>query len=221
MGNFYSTSKNHHKQLSQDEDEFILLPDETPPQVPRRIVLIFDLDGTLEDRMFLRKHSPFAPSTVINERYKLYPRPNVNKLLDFCMNHQQIDVAVWGNIVPWNLEPIVEFLFPEQSATRKHKNLKFIWSRDHCDTSGRKSYESLKNHYPKLAVKDILLIDDNPRTISDNLQPNTIFVPRYRILEDPDRKDKVLDTLLHIFESLDFKTKDARELAIMVNKKLT
>jgi hypothetical protein len=215
MGNFFtaaaSTSiNNNHKQLRSEDDDFVVLP--------RRIVLIFDLDGTLADRMFLRKHTPFAPSTVINGRYKLYPRPGVKKLLDFCMNHRNLDVAVWGNIVPWNLEPIAKFLFPEQSATRKYSDLRFVWSRDQCDRAGRKNLTTLKQ-LAELSPRDVLIVDDNPATIQDDLMPNAILVPRYRVTEQQ-QQDDTMERLLDALQKLDFETKDARELAIMVNKKL-
>lgn len=219
MGNLLSFSSTPHKQLSQQQqqdDDFVLLPD---CRSRRRLLLIFDIDGTLSDRIFLRKHAPFAPSTVINDRYKLYPRPDVNRFLDFCMNHPNLDVAVWGNIVPWNLEPIVQFLFPEQSATRKYQNLKFIWSRDQCDSSGRKSFDILKqNGYDDLT--QVLLIDDSEQGVADNLKDNTVFIPRYRIMNDIERNDNVLQRLQSIFSELDFTNRDARELAIMIRKKL-
>lgn len=181
------------------DDDFVLLNDTND----NKLLVILDIDGTLIDRKFIKskKNAKFIPNTIINNRYKLYLRPGATRFLDYLLTNPNIEVAVWANIVSWNLDEIVRFLFPLHSPTRSFSKLKFIWNSDRFQDNIR----DLSN----FDKSKTLIIDHRITTVNGE---NLFQIPRFRVEHKDD--DQVLSmlqhTLQHTFEHTD--NVDARVL---------
>lgn len=127
-------------------------------------LLIFDLDETLihSTEVELNNKCDFRVG-----RYYTYKRPNVEKLLLYCL--KTFDVAVWSSATELYTKTVVQNIFHEVDK------LCFIWSRDKC--TYRVDLESdefiwIKNlkKVKKLGfdLDKVIVVDDSPEKLLFN-----------------------------------------------------
>lgn len=114
---------------------------------PFKILVVFDLNGTLITRLNAKEYRVFkkansiAPDFTVNKS-KVFKRPHWDKFLEALMKLPHIEVAVWTSAQPNNAVPLTEKLFG------KYVNrLQFILDRSHCEDApmGVKVDTAVKN----------------------------------------------------------------------------
>lgn len=127
-------------------------------------LIIFDLDETLihSTEVELNHKCDFRVG-----KYFTYKRPNVEKLLSYCINRFMI--AVWSSATELYTKSVVQHIFPEVDK------LCFVWSRDKC--TYRVDLESdefiwIKNlkKVKKLGfdLDKVIVVDDSPEKLMFN-----------------------------------------------------
>eukprot|EP00743_Colponemidia_sp_Colp-15_P010884 GILK01012055.1.p1 GENE.GILK01012055.1~~GILK01012055.1.p1 ORF type:complete len:266 (-),score=23.88 GILK01012055.1:170-943(-) len=168
-----------------------------------KILLIFDLNGTLLERLAGKAANPKPAHKLINKR-KVWLRPGLNALWNFVFEEDQargqFDVAVWSSAMTQNTQPMIDFVF---GVHREH--LLFDYHREHTvpDRSRHaKTYATLKDlqsvwaKYPQYGPTNTVLIDDSPSKAAK--QPNNhILVPEfaYESLQEAFESDPTLENL--------------------------
>lgn len=165
-------------------------------------LIIFDLDETL----IHSTESEFGDKCDFRVgKYYTYKRPNIEKLLSYCM--KIFNIAVWSSATELYTKAVVEQIFPEVDK------LCFIWSRDKC--AYRVDLESgefiwIKNlkKVKKLGfdLDKVIVVDDSPEKLMFNYG-NLLRV-------NPFYGDKNDNELLYLMKYLSFLEKKPNVRAI-------
>lgn len=126
-----------------------------------RKLLIFDLDETLvhavSEPLEYDYHFEVGP-------YKVYLRPHVKQLLDYCS--QNFDIAVWSSSSEKYVESVVENVFGEKYP------LKFSWAVNRCvqkPDPSTNNYVYIKDlrkvRSQGYLTEQILIVDDSPEKV--------------------------------------------------------
>lgn len=140
-----------------------------------RLLVIFDLNGVLVDRVYQKGRLEDADARV--GRFWLYVRPGFRELRDW-LQRAEVDVAIWSSMTEPNVRAIAEYLFADAVP------LRFLWNQSHCDAEPDPNAQPKPDGYVKpLFVKDLrhvwdafpqyhadntLLIDDTPEKSKRN-----------------------------------------------------
>ena len=155
-------------------------------------LIIFDLDETLihSTESELEDKYDFRIG-----KYFTYKRPNVEKLLSYCI--KIFNIAVWSSATELYTKEVVQQIFPEVDK------LCFVWSRNKCtyridlDTNEFIWIKNLKK-VKKLGfdLDRVIAVDDSPEKLSVNYG-NLLRV-------DPFYGDKHDNELIYLMKYLSF-----------------
>eukprot|EP00808_Paulinella_micropora_P013111 g76617.t1 len=160
-----------------------------PPRARHKILLLFDLNGTLTSLSEVRKKKG------VRTRPGCQFLPTLQKTGRFLL-------AVWSSAVKHNVEKMCAQLYREHGV-----RFDFLLHRDHCQhlpfgTKGkhwdtRKPLAKLFLRAPGLAKT--LLIDDDPEKVSAEERANLINIQKWGVEELPDNQLELLvEGLLHM-----------------------
>ena len=155
-------------------------------------LIIFDLDETLihSTEIELNHKCDFRIG-----KYYTYKRPNVEKLLSYCI--KTFNIAVWSSATELYTKEVVQQIFPEVDK------LCFVWSRDKCtyridlDTNEFIWIKNLKK-VKKLGfdLDRVIAVDDSPEKLSVNYGNLLMINPFYG--------DKNDNELIYLMKYLSF-----------------
>eukprot|EP00742_Colponemidia_sp_Colp-10_P001423 GILJ01001531.1.p1 GENE.GILJ01001531.1~~GILJ01001531.1.p1 ORF type:complete len:257 (-),score=22.32 GILJ01001531.1:972-1742(-) len=169
----------------------------------QKILLIFDLNGTLLERLSGKVANPKPAHKIVNKR-KVWLRPGLDALRNFIFEEDQarghFDVAVWSSAMSQNTRPMIDAVF---GAHRQH--LLFDYHREHTvpdESPHAKAHATLKDlqsiwgKFPEYGPTNTVLIDDSASKAAK--QPNNhILIPEYAYekLQDSFESDPTLENL--------------------------
>lgn len=167
----------------------------------KKILLILDLDETLIHATSQPKDDQWNFSL---EKYKVYVRPGLDKLLTGIKKY--FNIAVWSSASDDYVEAIVDKIFPEDY------DLKFVWARSKCTQRFlSKNLEDVgysdHRHYSKELKKvkksgygtleRMLIVDDTPEKSRSNYG-NAIYLHEFKGEQDDNELGLLLKYLISL-----------------------
>jgi hypothetical protein len=175
------------------------------------ILLIFDLNGTLLQRVKTSLEKKLVNENVYNPHYdfqisksvQVFVRPHLQQMLQGFS--KRIYIAVWTSAQIQNAKKLSDKLFPPQ-----HQQLTFLLDRTHCENAPMnvKSDNVVKNLDIVFKSKELsdeyfwtnkntILIDDSPSKARKQPE-NLLTLPTFTVLDptkDPQKDDYLLRLL--------------------------
>ncbi|KAJ0963511.1 hypothetical protein J5N97_028633 [Dioscorea zingiberensis] len=178
--------------INQDNnlETMTLPPERTLISLPRKNLLVLDLNGLLAD-IILDSRRTYGADIRIRGK-SVFKRPFCDDFLKFCF--ERFNIGVWSSRKRCNVDSVVDFLMGDF----KHKLL-FCWDLSKCTTTG---FRTIENMHKPLVLKELkklwykeepglpwergeytpsnsLLIDDSPYKALCNPPHTSIFPDPY------------------------------------------
>jgi len=150
----------------------------------KRILLIFDLNGTLSCLSKTRHQKGITIRPGIE---------NLNRLFA----SKQFQIAIWSSATKHTVEKIREMI--EENLDYQFD---YVLNRDYCITAPTEENEyatkkPLSSNFPQHDIKRIILIDDKNEKIIEEEMSNLLLIPAWDKGEDS-RLEKLVDLLLEL-----------------------
>ncbi|KAI8563163.1 hypothetical protein RHMOL_Rhmol03G0091100 [Rhododendron molle] len=172
-----------NRDVKAGNDDFVR-PLEKQNLVPRKKLLVLDLNGLLVHRVYrLRPNTNFQnypPPDLISGPFLVFTRPFCSEFLEFCF--ERFEVGIWSSARERSIDTILNTI-----KTGLKDKLLFVWDQEKCTDSG---FKSLERKRKPIFLKELRKLWEDPTLpwcCGPYTSSNTLLIDdaRYKALLNP------------------------------------
>ncbi|KAF7148601.1 hypothetical protein RHSIM_Rhsim03G0082500 [Rhododendron simsii] len=172
-----------NRDVKAGKDDFVR-PLEKQNLVPRKKLLVLDLNGLLVHRVYRFRPNTnvqnYPPPDVISGPFLVFTRPFCSEFLEFCF--ERFEVGIWSSARERSIDTILSSI-----KTGLKDKLLFVWDQEKCTDSG---FKSLERKRKPIFLKELRKLWEDPTLpwcCGPYSSSNTLLIDdaRYKALLNP------------------------------------